>query len=50
MSNAKHFLLGTGTAESRESCNPSAGLPWEMQTWNWLCDPQDDFLALQFKQ
>ena len=37
MSNAKYFLLGTGTAESRESCNPSADLPWKMQTWNWLC-------------
>ena len=23
--------------QSRESCNPSADLPWEMQTWNWLC-------------
>lgn len=37
MSNAKYFLLGAGTAESRESCTPSADLPWEMQTWNWLC-------------
>lgn len=37
MSNAKYFLLGVGMPESRGPSKPSADLPWETKTWNWLC-------------